>query len=105
MKTIVLVCAAGMSTSLMVSKMKKAAETKNIEADIFAISASEFGDTLEKKDINVVLLGPQVKYMQKELASKLADKSIPIETINLQHYGMMNGEKVLEQALNLIAEK
>ncbi|GKU85306.1 hypothetical protein NCCP28_47020 [Niallia sp. NCCP-28] len=35
MKTIMLVCVAGMSTSLMFLKMKKAAEAKNIEADIF----------------------------------------------------------------------
>ncbi len=40
-KTIMLVCAAGMSTSLMVQKMKKSAESKNIEADIFAVSADE----------------------------------------------------------------
>lgn len=102
MKTIMLVCAAGMSTSLMVSKMKKAAEAKNVEADIFAVSASEFDDTLAKKDINVVLLGPQVKFMQKQFAPKLAEKSIPIDAINMQYYGMMNGEKVLEQALKLI---
>ncbi|MGG3469190.1 PTS sugar transporter subunit IIB [Neobacillus pocheonensis] len=102
MKTIMLVCAAGMSTSLMVSKMKKSAQEKNIEADIFAISASEFDDTLAKKEINVVLLGPQVKFMQKQLATKLADKNIPIDAINMQFYGMMNGEKVLEQALKLI---
>ena len=102
MKTIMLVCAAGMSTSLMVSKMKKAAESKSVEADIFAISASEFDDTLEKKDINVVLLGPQVKFMQKQLATKLVEKNIPIDAINMQFYGMMNGEKVLEQALKLI---
>jgi|SRR5437899_2470702 PTS system cellobiose-specific IIB component len=102
MKTIMLVCAAGMSTSLMVSKMKKSAEDKSIEADIFAISASEFDDTIQNKEIDVVLLGPQVKFMQKQLAPKLADKNIPIDAINMQYYGMMNGEKVLEQALNLM---
>jgi PTS system cellobiose-specific IIB component len=102
MKTIMLVCAAGMSTSLMVSKMKKSAEDKHIEADIFAISASEFDDTIQNKEIDVVLLGPQVKFMQKQLAPKLADKNIPIDAINMQYYGMMNGEKVLEQALNLM---
>jgi cellobiose PTS system EIIB component len=102
MKTIMLVCAAGMSTSLMVSKMKKAAEAKNIDAHIFAISASEFDDTLAEKEIDAVLLGPQVKFMQRQLAPKLAEKNIPIDAINMQYYGMMNGEKVLEQALKLI---
>lgn len=33
-RTIMLVCAAGMSTSLLVSKMQKAAEAEGIDADI-----------------------------------------------------------------------
>lgn len=33
-----LVCVAGMSTSLLVSKMQKAAQDQNIEADIYAIA-------------------------------------------------------------------
>lgn len=37
--------------------------------------------------------------------SKLADKNIKIDAINMQYYGMMNREKVLEQAINLIEGK
>ena len=40
-KTIMLVFSAGMSTSLLVTKMQKAAEEKGMEADIFAVSASD----------------------------------------------------------------
>lgn len=57
MKTILLVCSAGMSTSLLVSKMQKVAETKNIESDISAVSASEVDQIMAKKDIDVLLLG------------------------------------------------
>lgn len=105
MKTIMLVCAAGMSTSLLVTKMKKAVEAKGEEADIFAISASEFDEYLSKKDIDVVLLGPQVKFMKKQFEPKLAEKNIPIDSINMQHYGMMDGEKVLDHATKLIEGK
>lgn len=48
MKTIMLVCSAGMSTSLLVSKMKAAADEKGVEADIFAISSSEATELLNK---------------------------------------------------------
>lgn len=57
-KTIMLVCSAGMSTSLLVSKMQKVAEEKEIDADIFAVAANEADQNLEKKDIDVLLLGP-----------------------------------------------
>ena len=40
-KTIMFVCSAGMSTSVLVTKMQKAAEEKGMEADIFAVSASD----------------------------------------------------------------
>lgn len=97
-----LVCAAGMSTSLLVSKMEKSAEAKGIEADIFAVSASEADANLANKDVNVLLLGPQVRFMKSQFEKKVADKNIPVDIINMQDYGMMNGEKVLDHALTLI---
>ena len=101
-KTIMLVCSAGMSTSLLVTKMQKAAEDRGMEADIFAVSASEADTNLENKEVNVLLLGPQVRFMQNQFAEKLAPKGIPLDVINMQDYGMMNGERVLKKAILLI---
>lgn len=101
-KTIMLVCSAGMSTSLLVTKMQKAAEEKGIEADIFAVSASEADQHLESKPVDVLLLGPQVRFMKAQFEKKLESKGIPLEVINMTDYGMMNGAKVLEQAESLI---
>ncbi|HFM6128738.1 TPA: PTS sugar transporter subunit IIB [Enterococcus faecium] len=101
-KTIMLVCSAGMSTSLLVTKMQKAAEEKGMEADIFAVSASDADNNLESKNVDVLLLGPQVRFMKAQFEQKLASKGIPLDVINMQDYGMMNGEKVLAQAENLM---
>nr|WP_157065195.1 PTS sugar transporter subunit IIB [Amphibacillus sediminis] len=101
-KTIMLVCSAGMSTSLLVTKMQKEAQARNIEADIFAVSASEVDLILSKKSIDVLLLGPQVRYMKAQFESKLKGNNIPVDTINMQDYGLMNGEKVLAQVLKLL---
>ncbi|MCO7025733.1 PTS sugar transporter subunit IIB [Tetragenococcus halophilus] len=103
-KTIMLVCSAGMSTSLLVTKMQKAAEEKEIDSDIFAVSSSEADTQLENKDVNVLLLGPQVRFMKADFEKKLASKQIPVDVIDMSDYGMMNGENVLNQALNLINE-
>ncbi|WP_032825299.1 PTS sugar transporter, partial [Oenococcus oeni] len=40
-KKVMLVCAAGMSTSLLVSKMQKAAKAQGEDVDIFATAASD----------------------------------------------------------------
>ncbi len=101
-KTIMLVCSAGMSTSLLVTKMEKAAEERGMEVDIFAVSASEADQQLETKAVDVLLLGPQVRFMKAQFDQKLAAKAIPLDVIDMRHYGMMNGDKVLDQALGLI---
>ncbi|MGR3741300.1 PTS sugar transporter subunit IIB [Companilactobacillus sp. DQM5] len=95
-KTIMLVCSAGMSTSLLVTKMQKSAEEKGIKADIFATAASDANAKLEEKNPDILMLGPQVKYMENDFKSRV---DIPVVSINMQDYGMMNGEKVLETAL------
>lgn len=108
-KTIMLVCSAGMSTSLLVTKMQKAAEAKGIDSDIFAVSASavsasDADNNLANKDVDVLLLGPQVRFMKADFEKCLEPKGIPLDVINMADYGMMNGEKVLDQAITLIGE-
>ncbi|ELB05190.1 PTS sugar transporter subunit IIB [Enterococcus sp. C43] len=103
-KTIMLVCSAGMSTSLLVTKMQKAAEAKGIDSDIFAVSASDADNNLVNKDVDVLLLGPQVRFMKADFEKRLEPKGIPLDVINMADYGMMNGEKVLDQAITLIGE-
>lgn len=104
MKTIMLVYSAGMSTSLLVSKMKAAADEKGVEADIFAISSSEATELLNKKSTDVLLLGPQVRFMKAQFEKETASKNIPVEVIDMRDYGLIDGLKVLNTALELIGE-
>lgn len=95
---ILLVCAAGMSTSLLVNRMNEAAAAKGIGINIEAHpvgSIDQFGDAAD-----VILLGLQVRYELKNVKAKYPNK--PVEVINMQDYGMMNGNKVLDTALKLI---
>jgi len=99
MKQITLVCAAGMSTSMLVEKMKQAAKTNDVEVEIRATAEGDFKEYADKTDI--LLLGPQVTYMVGDLKSKYESQGIKVDVINTADYGMMNGEKVLFDALNL----
>ncbi|EIA21221.1 PTS sugar transporter subunit IIB [Listeria fleischmannii] len=100
MKTIMLVCSAGMSTSLLVTKMEKAAEAEGMEAKIFAVAEAEADKHLD--EIDVLLLGPQVRFLEGNMKKKLEPKGIPLGVINSVDYGMMKGDKVLEQAKDLM---
>ncbi|MDZ4994211.1 PTS sugar transporter subunit IIB [Clostridium perfringens] len=102
MKRIVLLCTLGMSTSLLVSKMRKAAEELNVDCSIVAIGESELKKY--EKEADIIMLGPQVKYLSNKLKKRIGD-NIPISLINSADYGTMNGKKVLNQALELIYNK
>ena len=100
MKTIMLVCCAGMSTSLLVTKMNLAAAKAGIEIRIFAAGEIEVKSHLE--EINLLLLGPQVRYLLSKMEKMTALKGIPVGVINGMDYGTLNGEAVLNQALKLM---
>ncbi len=98
---IYLFCDAGMSTSLMVKKMQDAASEQNISCEIVAYSLSKVDDYAEEAD--VLLLGPQVKYKLNQVKEQYSHK--PVECIEMVDYGMLNGKKVLERALELANSK
>ena len=104
-KTIMLACAAGMSTSLLVSKMKNAAKEKGKDYKIFATAASGIQDEIDKEHPDVLMLGPQVQYMEDSVKKITDEAGIPLAVINMQDYGMMNGEHVLETAQELMGDK
>lgn len=92
---IVLICSAGMSTSLLVNKMQKAAAEQGIEADIAAYPEAEV--TKVGGDADIILLGPQVRFELKKIRGLFPDK--PVEVIDMKDYGMMNGKKVLADTI------
>lgn len=101
MTKILLCCAAGMSTSMVVKKMQQAAATKNIEAEINAVGLDEFDANLANYDC--FLLGPQIKYKLNEFKQKADSVGKPVAVINQMDYGMMKGDKILDEALAMIA--
>ncbi|GAA0115531.1 PTS sugar transporter subunit IIB [Clostridium senegalense] len=99
MKKIMLVCCAGMSTSLLVEKMEKAAAKDNINVKIIAVGEIDLKNHM---DVDVVLLGPQVRYLLNKIRKTMEPKGIPVDVIDSMMYGTMNGEKVLKKAMELI---
>lgn len=102
MKNILLACSAGMSTSLLVSKMEATAESKGIEVNIWAVSQDKAPKEMEKAD--VLLIGPQMRFLKKKFAVVAEEVGIPLEVIDSMAYGRLDGEAVLNRALELIGE-
>ncbi len=102
MTKIMLLCSAGMSTSMLVQRMETAATEASIEAQIWACGEGEARTRIDECD--VILLGPQVRFLKGEFEKLIAGKSIKLDVINSTDYGTMNGKAVLDHAFKLISE-
>jgi len=102
-KVIMLACAAGMSTSLMVQKIQEAVKEQGKDYEVFAASTADVEKYLNSDKVpNVVLLGPQVSYLKDDIKVKTDAKGIPMDVMNMMDYGMMNGANILKFAEELM---
>ncbi|MDU5106980.1 PTS sugar transporter subunit IIB [Clostridium sp.] len=102
MKNIFLFCDSGMSTSLLVGKMREVADKHKVDVHIEALPFAKSFEALNEKQVDCVLLGPQVKFLLKDIEEICKEKNIPVDVINFTDYGTMNGEKVLKKAIKMI---
>lgn len=88
---VLLVCAGGMSTSILMKKLEKYAADKGIEFEIAAVGLSAYKDVCANYDC--ILMGPQVGY-QKDTVSQAS--GMPVEVIPPQDYGLGNCENIFK---------
>ncbi len=100
MKNVLFLCAAGMSTSLLVNKTMEAVRKagKEEELTFFASEVNNAEDVVPKADC--VLLAPQVRFKLKDLKKRFPD--VKIDLIPPAVYGMCNGPAIIKQAEELL---
>lgn len=81
-------------------KMTEAIEKQQVDATVIAVAEVDFDKY--KGNVDVVLLAPQVRFLEKNLKRVLDPLGIPVAIINGIDYGTMDGEKVLNDALAMI---
>ena len=96
---IMLACNAGMSTSLVVAKMQDAAKAQGKDYKIWAVEQGEIQNELGNFD--VLLLGPQVRHLQRKVKATVGD-SAPVAVIDALACGRCNGAAILKQAEDLV---
>lgn len=94
---ILLACSAGMSTSLLEQAMNKYVKSENLDISITAHDSATAKNILHEYD--VILLGPQVRFMLKEFQNSAPDKAVAV--IPMQMYGMVKGDEVVKLAQEL----
>ncbi len=100
---IMLACSAGMSTSLLVTRMEKAAQERGLDTKIWAVSESALTTEYANEPCDVLLIGPQVRFRLNSIKEQVKN-AIPVDVIDMRTYGMMDGGKVLDQALKMLED-
>ncbi len=98
---ILLVCAGGFSTTMMMEEMKKTinkSEKLNIEDFVMeAIPVDRLPEKIEQFD--VILVGPQLGHKYIQIKKTSDENNKPSVLLTAEIYGSMDGATVLKQAL------
>jgi PTS system cellobiose-specific IIB component len=104
MKKALIICAGGMSSSLIAQKATEQFEKQGEEIEVEATSASASSEIIEKDEYDLYMVSPQTK-MHFNNISKAAEKyNKPVVNIPPQAYVPipMGTEKMVELILNNI---
>lgn len=99
-RKILLICAGGMSTSILMKKMEKYAQENGFMLKIQAVGMASYEDVY--KNYDVILLGPQVSYKRAELE---AATKMPIDVIAAYDYAIGNAANIFKQVEKIYPKK
>ena len=91
-KKVLLICAGGMSTGILMKKLQKYAEDQGFSLEIEAVGMTAYEDVY--KNYDVILLGPQVSYKKAEIEEVT---QIPLDVIAAYDYAVGNVENIMKQ--------
>lgn len=100
MKNVLLICGTGASSGFMAKNIRKAAKEKGKDINVKARSDSELDEYIE--EIDLLLVGPHLKYMMSDLVLTASPYNVPIELIKEEAYGSLDGDAVLEQIESIL---
>lgn len=86
MKKVLIICAAGMSSSLMAKKTTEYFKSKGQDIVLDAISANEGGKLIEKGEFDLYLVSPQTKMYFNKLKETGDRAGKPVVNIPPQAY-------------------
>jgi PTS system cellobiose-specific IIB component len=100
---VLLVCAAGMSSSLLESKTRDAAQSLGHELSIHALSVGLINTyDFAMKPVDMVLIAPQVRYKKKSVTELAGPHGAVVQDIDPVTFGMVDGEKLFQQIVQAV---
>jgi len=103
---VVLVCAAGMSSSLLEEKIRQAATAAGQEMELKAVDATTMSLwNYGQNTMDVILIAPQVRFKKRGIIQQAEPFGVIVQDIDTVAYGMMDGEMIFSQVLDALKKE
>ncbi len=97
---ILLICAGGMSTSILMKKLQKYSDENGAELEeIVARGLGDYEDIVPNYD--VILLGPQISYRKADIQKSTGK---PLDVIAPYDYAIGNAQSIFKQVNTLLGK-
>lgn len=96
MKKVLIVCGAGASSGFMAKNIRQELKKRELtgEYSFLARSDTELEEYIE--DIDMLLLGPHLKYMYTSMKEYCDGFNVPVYVIDQKAYGMLDGGTIID---------
>jgi PTS system cellobiose-specific IIB component len=103
---VLIVCAIGMSSSLLEEKTHQAAEAAGVALEMMSTTTPDAARwDFEKDYVDIVLIAPQVRYKRKSLQKAAGPYGTVVDGIEPVTYGMVDGEKLFQQIMDMMENR
>jgi len=98
---VLLVCGSGASSGFLAANVRKAAKERGLDITINARSEATVEDYVE--EIDCLMIGPHMSSVQGEMEEICEGFNVKIGIVNQDAYSRLDGEKTLEQILEMFS--
>jgi PTS system cellobiose-specific IIB component len=87
----------------MAKNIRKVVKERNLDLSFIARSDSEINEYIN--EIDMLLLGPHLKYMYKDISEYAKPYKVPVYLIEQKIYGMLDGAALVDFVLEKLNDK
>ena len=100
---VILVCAAGCSSSLLEVRTREAAQRHGVDLAINAVSVGTISIyDYASHPVDLILIAPQVRYKKKSVLASAEPYGVQVQDIDPTVFGMVDGDKLFDQIIRAI---
>jgi len=100
----IILCAMGASSSIIVKSIQENAGARGIPVEVACYPSMTYKE-VDYKDVDIILLAPQVKGQKAEIEKYVESYKIPVHQIGMREYGLVKGGEILDQVMKVLKTK